>query len=239
MLGITFVGLGIWQLSRHDERQQQNAIASERYLADPILVEVMLESAGPDIETLEFRAATAKGTFDPAEEVLIRSQVHLGNAGFHVLTPLVNALGEAVLVNRGWVPLTMDEAPVTSAPPPTGETEVQAWVHLTQTRGAFGPRDPDTGDLDTMSRVDIERIQQQIPYPLAEVYLVQLTDGREDLPVPVEAPAFDDEGPHFAYAIQWFAFALIGLIGYWFLLRRAIGRLPGSSDAPAITERVP
>jgi surfeit locus 1 family protein len=73
-----------------------------------------------------------------------------------------------------------------------------------------------------MNRVDIERIQQQIPFPLLPMYLVALGERGSQLPVPVEAPTFDDDGPHLAYAIQWFSFLVIGIVGYAFLMRRSL-----------------
>jgi surfeit locus 1 family protein len=41
------------------------------------------------------------------------------------------------------------------------------------------------------------------------------------LPIPPSPPDFSDEGPHLAYAVQWFSFAVIGLVGYVLLLGRA------------------
>jgi surfeit locus 1 family protein len=152
---------------------------------------------------------------------LIRSQVHQAVAGFHVITPLVGEDGTAVLVNRGWVPLDADEVPVAAASPPDGTATVTGWVRPGQTRGSLGPTDPEGGRLVTMNRVDIDRIQQQVPYSLEPVYLSALEGVEGDLPVPAPAPTFDDEGPHLGYAIQWFSFALIGVVGYIFLLRRA------------------
>ena len=38
----------------------------------------------------------------------------------------------------------------------------------------------------------------------------------------MDPPEFDDEGPHLAYAIQWFSFLVIGLVGFGFLMRRSI-----------------
>jgi surfeit locus 1 family protein len=133
------------------------------------------------------------------------------------------------------VPLDADEVPVSAAPPPEGTVTVTGWVRPSQTRGALGPTDPGEGRLVTMSRVDIGRIQQQVPYPLAPVYVSAL-DGREgELPVPAPEPRFDDEGPHLGYAIQWFSFALIGVVGYGALIRRNMrrGRVTAPSDRDA------
>jgi surfeit locus 1 family protein len=199
-------------------------VGESRVEADPSELGLLLEASGDDIDSLEFRRATATGEFQPDDEVLVRSQVHQGVAGFHVITPLLGEGGNAVLVNRGWVPLDADQVPVEAASPPDGTVTVTGWVRPTQTRGALGPSDPDDGRLVTMSRVDIDRIQEQVSYELDPVYLSMLGDLEGDLPIAAPAPSFDDEGPHLAYAIQWFSFALIGLVGYFFLLRRAARR---------------
>ena len=223
-LAILFINLGFWQLRRLEERRIENTVGESRVEADPVELGLLLDASGDDIDSLEFRRATATGVFQPDDEVLVRSQVHQGVAGFHVITPLLGEGGDAVLVNRGWVPLDADQVPVEAAPPPDGTVTVTGWVRPSQTRGALGPSDPDDGRLVTMSRVDIDRIQEQVSYELDPVYLSMLDDLEGDLPIAASGPSFDDEGSHLAYAIQWFSFALIGLVGYFFLLRRAARR---------------
>ena len=223
-LAILFINLGFWQLRRLEERQLENTVGESRFEADSVDLGLLLDASGEEQDTLEFRRATATGVFQPDDEVLIRSQVHQGVAGFHVITPLLGEGGNAVLVNRGWVPLDADRVPVSAALPPDGAVTVTGWVRPAQTRGALGPSDPDEGRLVTMNRVDIDRIQQQVPYEVDPVYLSLLDDLDGDLPIPAPSPSFDDEGPHLAYAIQWFSFALIGLVGYFFLMRRAARR---------------
>ena len=224
ILAIVFVNLGFWQLRRLEERRVANTVGESRFEAEPVDIATLIDAAGDDEETLEYRRATATGTFRPEDEVLIRSQVHQGVAGFHVITPLVGEDGSATLIDRGWVPLVLDWVPVTEAPPPTGTVTVEGWVRPTQLRGSLGPTDPAEGRLVSMSRVDIERIEQQVDYDLEPVYLSAIGSQADELPVPAPQPTFDDEGSHLPYAIQWFSFALIGLIGYFFLIRRSARR---------------
>ncbi len=221
ILAILFINLGFWQLRRLEERRLENTVGESRLAAEPIDLALLLDASGEDRESLAFRRATAKGVFQPEDEVLIRSQVYQGVAGFHVITPLLGEGGTAVLVNRGWVPLDADQVPVTDAPPPEGTVTVTGWIQPSETRGALGPTDPADGRLATMNRVDIDRIEQQVPYQLDPVYLTSVEDTTEPLPVPEALPSFDEEGPHLGYAIQWFSFALIGVVGYFFLIRRA------------------
>lgn len=221
ILAIVFVNLGFWQLRRLEERRLANTVGESRFEAEPVDIGTIIEAAGDDEESLEYRRATATGMFRPEDEVLIRSQVHQGAAGFHVITPLVGEDGSATLIDRGWIPLVLDGVPVTEAPPPTGTVTVEGWVRLTQVRGSFGPADPAEGRLVTMSRVDIGRIEQQLAYDVDPVYLSTVDIPVDELPVPPPPPTFDDEGSHLPYAVQWFSFALIGLVGYFFLIRRS------------------
>lgn len=215
-----FVALGFWQLSRHQERVDQNEVGESRLGAPVVqLGELLADSEGT--ESIEFRRVEVTGEYAPELEVLIRSQVYLGTAGYHVITPLVGEEGEAVLVNRGWVPLNMDRPPV-EASPPAGLVTVEGWVELSEERPPLGPRDPTEGELEILNRVDIGRIAQQLPMDVAPVYVIRIGEGGEELPVPVRQPAFDDQGPHLAYAIQWFGFTIVGLIGYYFLARRRL-----------------
>jgi surfeit locus 1 family protein len=150
--------------------------------------------------------------------VLIRSQVELGQAGFHVITPLVIGQGEAVLVNRGWVPLTMDSTPV-EATPPAGDQVITGWVETSATRPAFGP-EAQPGEGVVFNRVDIAKIEEQMPYELLSVYLVQMGERGNELPLLLSPPDFESEGPHLSYAVQWFGFATVVLLGWFFLVRR-------------------
>jgi len=218
LLAALFVRLGLWQLSRLEERRQANDIAETRLTADPAPLDELLAEANGDLDSLENRRVLVSGEWDTSEEVLIRSQVELGNAGFHVITPLVVDDGHAVLVNRGWVPLTMETTPVDEARPPAWANEIEGWIHLTEIRPPLGAEEPE-GDLDVFNRVDIARIASQMRYEVIPVYVVAMGEEGQ-LPIPIDPPDYADEGPHLAYAIQWFGFAVVGVVGFYFLARR-------------------
>lgn len=216
-LAVAFVTLGFWQLGRWQDRKLENLIFTARLTAEPEPLEQLIAAVGSDTASLEFSRATVRGEFQPASEVLVRSQVNDGVAGFHVITPLVLPTGKAVMVNRGWVPLEMDSVP-SLAMAPDGEVEVSGWLRLSEERTTPGGT-PD--ESRTVTRVDVPALSADLPWTVVPLYLVQEGVDRT-LPVPIPEPALDDEGPHLAYAIQWFAFAAIGVVGYVFLLRRAI-----------------
>ena len=215
---VLFVNLGLWQLDRADERAMENTVMSSRMAEDPLSLDELLGAVGRDATSLEYRRVEVTGTYRPDLEVLIRSQTNrLGEAGFDVVTPLEYGSGRFVLVDRGWVPLAMDTPPVGASPPPGGVT-ISGLIRLTQERAAFGPTEPD-GNLTVASRIDLDRLAGQIPGDLAPVW-IQSTVETSPYPEVREVPTFDDPGPHLLYAIQWFAFAVIGVVGYGFLIRR-------------------
>lgn len=224
VIAVVFVNLGLWQLRRLDERQLENAVAASRYEEPPEELSDLLTGAGDDVESLRYRRTILTGDYDPDNEILTRNQVYREQAGFHVVTPFITLEGTAVLVNRGWVPLDLDTPPIAEALPPDRTVKVSGWLSLTQLKPALGPTDASDGVLQVMSRIDIGRIKEQVPYPLAPVYLIVDEEPTDQLPVPLSKPEFDDEGPHLAYAIQWFGFTAIGLIGYWFLIRENLSK---------------
>jgi surfeit locus 1 family protein len=211
-----FVALGNWQLSRHREVQLDNEVASARIAEAPISLDLMLASAGPSTDSLEYRRASAFGLFDQASEILVRNQVNNGIAGFHVVTPF-RFDGGIILVNRGWVPLELDTPPVTRAPAPTGEVEVELVLRESQAIPRFGRVEP-ADDLTVVNRIDLDRLGEQFP-DLAPVWAHLVGAGDGPLPVPIALPSFDDNGPHLAYAAQWYLFALIAVVGSGFLIR--------------------
>jgi twitching motility protein PilT len=74
-------------------------------------------------------------------------------------------------------------------------------------------------------RLDYDSISARLPYPLAAMLLVQRRDSGEFVavdrgtPVRAEPPPLG-EGSHRAYAVQWFAFAFVGIFGAAVVLRR-------------------
>jgi surfeit locus 1 family protein len=228
---VVFVSLGFWQLRRLDERKTYNALVESRQDLPSVgldeLVPAGSASTADDVDAVIYRPVTVTGTFRPDQEVLIRNRTFDGVPGYWVLTPLVQADGTAVAVNRGWVPYgpTNPDGPWTTFAPPTGTVTVTGMVQASQVRSdglIGGPRDADEGRLTTLSRVDIGRLQHQVEeplYPLA-VDLRTLDPAQNgDLPFPVPPPELS-EGPHLSYAGQWFIFATLTMIVYPLLLRR-------------------
>ncbi len=217
---LVLISLGLWQLRRLEERQVTNQVGLARHAAEPLDLQAMVQGAGPDLDTLEYRRASTRGEWDPSYEVYVRSQVRDGRSGLWVVTPLVLEDGQAVMVNRGWVPVELNR---TEAAPLPGGVEVIGVVRASRSRSALGPTDQ-PGVEDTIARVDLSLLDTYVPYPLLGVYLEESTDNPEAWPLRLQEPVFDDEGSHLVYAVQWFSFAVVGLVGYLALIRATAHR---------------
>ena len=98
-------------------------------------------------------------------------------------------------------------------------------------RGVLVPDEGDgsvTPDASGVVRtLDVAGIASTLPYDVAPQPL-QLAEQKPpqpgDLPVPVALPELS-EGPHLSYALQWFLFAAVAIVGAAILVRRE-KRLP-------------
>jgi surfeit locus 1 family protein len=199
---LAFARLGVWQLDRLEEKRERNEVIAVRM-------------DGPAKDVLDVSPASARyqhvdahGTFDEAGQVIVPYQSYKGTVGSHVVTPLLLADGTAVLVNRGWVP---NDLSAEELDPPSGEVTVEGVLLESQSR---------------RNAVNVGRIQEEYDGELFPLWLSQTAPtAAEDYPVRLDPPA-RDEGPHRSYAVQWFLFTGVVLVGYPILLRKRMRAEP-------------
>ena len=203
---VVMVNLGFWQLRRLDERREANARVVERSLSRPVPVDELADEPTADVE---FRRVTATGTFDPAHEVLVGYRTSRGLPGYHVITPLVLDGGDrAVLVNRGFIPLSMAEE---WPGPPSGEIEVTGL--LRRSFDARSDRIDEGDDAPVLNNVDVPVIDRYVPQDLLPVHVELQRPAPDGFPDPL--PGVDlTEGSHLSYAVQWFLFATVAGVGW-------------------------
>ncbi len=233
VVSVVFVRLGVWQLDRLSQVREENARLEAR-LAEPPLAFGRLADLGAGdaaVDDLEYRRIEVTGVYRTDEEVLQRSRAHRGQNGFHVLTPLQVDDDLSVLVRRGWVPFELDTPPVAEATPPAGTVRVTGYLERSEEQPGFGQTDPPDGVLPRVFRSDVGRIGAQVDTPLFPMvlHLESQSPAQPDrLPVPAERPDLD-EANHLSYALQWFSFALIALVGYAAVLRKRTREHAGDS----------
>jgi surfeit locus 1 family protein len=209
------IRLGIWQLDRLEGRRAFNAQV-ETMRAAPLLD--LNQGVPVDVSSMEWRAVTVSGEYDFENQIALRNQYHGDQYGYHIVTPLLFD-GGAVLVDRGWIPADAEWRSFDEHGPVT----VTGQIRLGSSKPAIGgvaDALPANGEkLEIWNNFDLEHMTPQYPYPLLPVYIQPNMDaGDTTPPIPYQPVVELTEGPHFGYAIQWFTFAVIFLVGYYFYL---------------------
>lgn len=220
------VRLGVWQLDRLEQRRTRNAQVEARLAEPPLTVDAILR----DTVGVLFRRARVRGRPDPDRSIALAGRSHRGAPGVHLLTPLQLVDGSAVLVNRGWVP-SADGASIDFAAVADTSVIDEEGIVL-PLPGAGAPRAESSGNggfQRVWFRIDAAALARQYPYPLA-TYQIQLLGnaGQVGGPRRLDPPELD-AGPHLGYALQWFSFATIAIIGWIALILR---RTPTRSRKP-------
>ncbi len=215
-LAIVFVNLGLWQLDRLDQRHAQNDRVTAARNATPVPAAKVFRTGKGPAKKDGYRLVTATGHYDAGSEYLVRGRTVGDRAGMFVLTPLTTAEGPTLLVVRGFVAASSAGARV--APdvpaPPSGEVTVVGRVRQSES----GPlQETRIGRFETVKKLDTGRIGKALDTPTYEGFVeqVEAPDGLVAAPAP---PV--EEGPHLAYAVQWFLFAGLLFVGYAVYARR-------------------
>ncbi len=229
LLAVLFGRLGLWQVERHRERKAANEERRARMAMPPLAVESAADLAAlPPGEEVAWRVVRLRGRWDHENEILLRPRSHEGRPAIELLTPLRLTEDTAVLVLRGWLPSPDAlHAPIRAARGPGDSAIVRglALVPAAPGESGVGSRPArvvvDGEEHLAVRHLDLEIASDYLPYSIAPFYIRQLTRGStrgrlRALPEPETAA-----GPHLSYAIQWFAFALIALVGTGILLVRS------------------
>jgi surfeit locus 1 family protein len=210
------VRLGIWQLHRLDERRARNALIASRLDAPA----VELHDLPSDTAAARFRRVRVTGTADYDHELIYATRTRRGSPGVNFLTPIRRSgTDTAVLVDRGWV-YSADGSTVDASKWRDRDSVFTGYVEeLPSTGGAMFASRP-----NVVARLSHDVVARALPYPVAPVYVIALA-GADTVTAPDKIARLTvpplDEGPHLSYAIQWFAFAAVALVGAGFVIRQS------------------
>lgn len=220
--------LGLWQLDRLEQRRARNAVIEAR-LAMPTVAlsgdvsEALAADATEDAShPFAYRRASARGVFDFTRQLVVVGRTLEGVTGVYVVTPLRLRGGGAILVERGWVPSVNARAIDLGGVVEADTTTVEGVLLGYSTAGSAPPGESGWPRFERIPSP--RRLAAVYPYPLARLVLRRTAvpepaPGRmRGIPLPERSA-----GPHLSYAIQWFAFAAIAVVGAGALVWRRGG----------------
>ncbi|WP_417514387.1 SURF1 family protein [Minwuia sp.] len=207
-------GLGIWQLQRLDWKN--GLIEQIAARMDGAAVPLPAQLDEPD--DWRFRRVTVTGTFDHAHEAHRLGKAERGRVGYRIFTPLIHDDGQAVMVERGWVPDGLKSPDTRPASLTEGSVTVTGVLRLPDERNLFTPDDDPVRNLwsasDPVAMGAAAGLQTPPWYVVAEESGVTWPRaGRPELHL---------INNHLEYAFTWFSLAVVLLV-IWLImgLRRA------------------
>jgi cytochrome oxidase assembly protein ShyY1 len=226
--------LGVWQLSRLSSKHDTNIALRHNAHAAPATIAGLLHPVGtgpaPSRTAVQFRQASASGSYDAEHQSLLRNQQINGDNGFLVVTPL-RTDGATLLVVRGFI--AGRSATVTAPPPPTGPVTVtvRVWPASTTPDKAGSL---DRGQVESINAVEqAARLGGSVLNGYGNLLPGQTgTSGLVAIPPPdLSNPAGGvPELQHLAYVIQWFLFSALALAAPFAMARAEAGHPTGELD---------
>ena len=205
-----------WQFARGSDQSQTNKIIAQNLEQPPL---DLLDIANLDPVANQWRTVKITGNFSQVHQELVRNRYYEGKFGFEVLTLFKSDGGENFWVDRGWVAAGPNAAtPPKVTPAIEGKVEITARIRSEnlsrQLQGSFF----------------VTRVEGEKPKSIAKLQgvdakpyyldLLPSQDGNIEPLTKIELPELTN-GPHYAYALQWLAFAALTLIGRVLLFREA------------------
>lgn len=202
------VTLGFWQLDRADEKQRIVEQYRTNQQAPPATVATLNAE-----DSLQYRSAWLKGQLDAERRLILDNRVKNGRPGYEILEPLtVVGLDKTILVNRGWVPASLDRTQLPQVEPVIGEVQLRGSLY--QTLGGYRLDDgiglvkqwPARVGWVSAARAETLFGETFFAYQLR---LDQDSAGALQTGWPTVAV---QPAKHTGYAVQWFAMALVLII---------------------------
>lgn len=200
------MNLGLWQLSRADEKQSKHE-QLEQFAKQP---PVLLPASMVKLRDYEYRDVEVQGEFVNEKTIYLDNKTYQGRAGYHVITPLrISNSSSHVAINRGWIATGYDR----SILPPIMEIKDEV-----QIIGTVVSPDIKTFELSdkqienqVWSSFSFEKYQQFVGLKMQPLLILQKSKDDDGLIREWHKP---DSGAskNIGYAVQWFSLAATTII---------------------------
>jgi len=211
---VLLVNLGFWQLSRAQEKQSLLDLQAERINLPPVVV----TSIDLSDEKLRYLPVKFNGEMDTRQQLLIDNQVKQGNVGYFVLTPVKLNNGQAILLNRGWLPLGKSRNDLPDIKVDVGANNYIGRLDKFPSVGIKleGADELSAGWPAVTQVITPEKVAERLGYSVMPYQVLLNADepnGYNRQWVPMKM------GPekHHGYAFQWFSLATAWVVIYFVL----------------------
>lgn len=208
------VGLGLWQLSRADEKKaiitQQVEGDKEEVIQLENLTAVDWKTQRQAADIWNYKKVVVNGRYDKTVYLLIDNRTRNGKVGYEVINLFRTDDGKAIWVNRGWVkaPMYRDQWPTVD--------KVTARVALTGTLYIKSDQDftlasaPVTKNWPRrVQGLDINALEAELKHDAYPFTLRLIDDEQAGALQTGWRVAKMSPDKHLGYAVQWFSLAVV------------------------------
>lgn len=225
VLIIGLICLGTWQLQRAHEKQSLQNMIDQRSRLAPLSLNMPFEEFSP------YQIVKATGQYKAKDSILLDNIVYQGKPGYYLITPFeIMASRAVILVNRGWLPQGNSRSELPDFKTPKGIITIEGHLNHPRSKPVLlgNTSSPLSATPPLWYYMDQRFFSQLHGYSVLPLVLKLNHQGQTSTytstPLPSEEteltliqdwPEYDAKsGMHIGYAIQWFVFALFGLIAY-------------------------
>lgn len=235
---LVLLGLGSWQLYRLQWKEALIARVEQRVHQPAVAAPGAAEWPQIQRETHEYLNVRLSGRYLPQASVCTLASTVRGSGNW-LITPLQQADGSIVLINRGFLPdrrgEPCDQQRLRQIPTESGIVSLQGLLRITEPDGGF-LRHNDAGNNRWFSR-DVAAIAAFRQLKQVAPYFVDLQ--KNELPQSAPANAANAELPvagltvisfpnnHLVYALTWYTLALMVAAAAVYVWRSGRRRKPG------------
>ncbi len=211
------ISLGCWQLNRAEQKRE--FLAQQQVGQQASSINLNQSASGA-----RYQAAEITGHYDAAHSFLIDNQIVDGKAGYFVLTPFIlDKQQQAVLVNRGWVPLTANRQQLPDVSTGSEVVAIKGRINQFPSVGykLAGGEIPTETWPAVVQFVDSQVLSAKLAYPVYDFQIELDDDQTAGFVRHWHTQATIPPEKHQAYAVQWFGLAatLTGLF-IWISTRK-------------------
>jgi surfeit locus 1 family protein len=202
---IILVGLGIWQVQRLHWKEGLIAQRDAMVSAPPIAPPPTLAEARPN----EFRHVAVDGVLLNDKELFLAASSEGGGSGYEVVTPLQEASGRIIFVNRGFIPLELKDRAKRAAGEPAGAMHIAGLLRVPPAQKPTFFLPDNRPDLNLWFWVDLPAMAKAAGVADAAPFYIDA----DTAPNPGGWPKggvtrLELPNDHLQYAITWFSLAI-------------------------------
>ncbi len=203
------ITLGVWQLHRYAYKKTLLMTYQERLKAAPKAFKDIAQT-----NDLQFQSVSVQGNYRNDLTLLIQNRFYHDELGFEVFTPLqIPHDKKLLLIDRGWIKKSELNSLANAT---SGKQKITGHLKLlNEYQFILGANilEPDKKPL-VLQRMDVNDLNQ-VTHELFYPFILQLNANEPNGYVRNWTITTIPPARHMAYAVQWFALALVLIIGYF------------------------